>query len=289
MSRAIDPLDDALNAILDENSLRLPSGLAVDAMLFSDKVRLVGQNLSFSRKIRRRARVTAPLNLLERFIGLETDSDVLAFAKQFGPLTLFETPQGLRPFPARMWSASQAGFHKESLKAWRDFVDQFRELLAMAQVAKDAKHRRASLADLAITDFSKWRHWPSRPKETWAEKLFQWRLNTYIAWCGVRPALILKQPRDLRFQDDVAHSEPYRNVGISLFGALTVQAMSAALGTPRLAFCSSCSRAFVPKRQPHANRRRFCDRPECKGERGRWASRDSRARPAEERRRRTLA
>ena len=83
----------------------------------------------------------------------------------------------------------------------------------------------------------------------------------YVRHCGLRPALTFEWHRnwkdsriELVFQDARADLMSF---GLSLFGALTVQLMSAATGSA-IAICSACGHSFVPRRRPAFGKRRYC-------------------------------
>lgn len=93
-----------------------------------------------------------------------------------------------------------------------------------------------------------------------AQWVFQDKVKTFVRHCGLKPALAVKSKRgevrmELVFQDARAD---FLGSGLSLFGVLTVQLMSAATGSA-LALCSACGNFFVPRRrQPAFGKRRYC-------------------------------
>jgi hypothetical protein len=64
----------------------------------------------------------------------------------------------------------------------------------------------------------------------------------------------------------------------NLAGAIVISLLLASTRSKGLARCSSCGRAYAPKRQPAAGRRRYCSDDFCQKAKRRDATRDSRAR-----------
>jgi hypothetical protein len=64
----------------------------------------------------------------------------------------------------------------------------------------------------------------------------------------------------------------------NLAGAIVLSLLFASIRSKGLARCSNCGRAYAPKRQPTAGRRRYCLDEPCQRAKGRDATRDSRAR-----------
>jgi hypothetical protein len=237
-------------------------------MFRSVDVQLVRGKLRFSRRLKSVVGCTsrrygdvrnagAPSDLLEQFLKLRSDAQFLSFASLFGPLCLFPTRHGPRPMPYRMWSNSEPKFHDEDLGDWRELVGAFHTLLEMAALVRGAPRPKARPRDLFGGNFQAWRSSPSREKRIWAPRLFEWRFQDFVAWCGLRPAIKMGRTPELVFQDSLATVEA--RAGLSLFGALTAQTMTAAFGQG-IALCSACGGRFTPKRRPAFGRRRYCSK-----------------------------
>src|SRR5262249_44348925 len=92
-----------------------------------------------------------------------------------------------------------------------------------------------------------------------AWRLFDHWLRWCVRECQLRPGLTVESLRSRRivlvFQD---MRTDFQGFGVSLFGALTAQVMSAATGST-LALCSACGNFFVPqRRKPAFGKRRYC-------------------------------
>lgn len=218
--------------------------------------------------------------LLERFLGLRTDKGILQFARRCGPLGLFPVADGFEAMPARLRPHLHRGVHREPVKAWRFFQEGLQDLLALAATSREAG-TMGTMGDLAyLPKGHDWRRWPARAQRTFADLLFRESLEQLVRQCGLRLTLSTIGAPEFVFQDDIAEE----GWGLSLFGALTAQAMTAVAGSS-LAMCSGCGGVFVPNgRQPASGRRRYCQ--ECR-ERG-VPQRDAKADYRAKRRRRKV-
>src|SRR5207247_1519999 len=169
---------------------------------------------------------------------------------------------------------------RESLHNWRRYQPEFNGLLALVAAVREkespAKETFAEFHALGILPsvssltvsrldnpppiLEKWASCSLSDRLTTARLVFMNRIATYVRHCGLRPALTLELKRtgprfELIFQDARADLV---GCGLSLFGALTVQLMSAATGSA-LAICSACGNFFVPRRRrPAFGKRRYC-------------------------------
>jgi DNA-directed RNA polymerase subunit RPC12/RpoP len=75
-------------------------------------------------------------------------------------------------------------------------------------------------------------------------------MNDWLLWGGVRPTM--EYGRDFW---------SVKLTGHGLFGVLAVYLSLSIAKTGGFAICTSCSRPYLPRRQPNANRRQYC--PEC--------------------------
>jgi hypothetical protein len=215
-----------------------------------------------------------PRRLLERFLGIRSDEAILSFAERFGPLA----PRGLYgagqetdygpPSSRDHWQQ-----HRESLSAWRQYQSQLNALLTLVARVREkespAKETFATLYKLGILPsergnpppiLNEWENCSLTERLTTARNVSLHAIETYVRHCGLRPALTLQFTRldssmELVFQDARAD---FIGTGLSLFGALTVQVISAATGST-FAICSACGNFFVPRlRRPAFGRRRYC-------------------------------
>ena len=215
--------------------------------------------------------LTVPATLLERFLRLRSDENVVKFARRFGPLM----PRGLYAEDEK--ATGRPGEHRESLREWRQLQREFNAVLALVAAVREKKSPAEqtfmelhTLGALPAVDqlthnnppriLQEWRHYSLSERLTAARSIFMKKIKTYSRYCALRPNLILKSTRtgvrfDLVFQDARAD---FLGCGLSLFGALTVQLMSAATGSA-LALCSGCGDFFIPRRRrPAFGKRRYC-------------------------------
>ena len=266
--------------LTDPETGQLRSSMPSDALWVAGRVEINGGNLCFDWRAPISHRRPPP-TLLERFLRLRSDDAILSFAERFGPLA----PRGLYgagqetdygpPSSPDHWQK-----HRESLRAWRQYQSQLNVLLALVAAVREkespAKETFAKLHKLGILPAVDRRtvselgklppiltEWESRSlanRLTTARLVFLQTIETYVLHCGLRPALTLEWSRtgsrmELVFQDARAD---FIGAGLSLFGALTVQLMSAATGSA-LAICSACGSFFVPRRRrPAFGKRRYC-------------------------------
>lgn len=268
-------------AICDPETGKLPTTVPLDALWVAGDVTVRGGALCFSWATEIAYR-KPPSELLERFMELRTEQGIQSFAKGYGPLSLDSDGPNAIPNP-QAWNWSK---RRESLAAWRRYQQEFNALLSLAAAVRErTKIDRGSFEEFETLGVSvsapeatigdmkprklrqrwpsildDWTRWSERDRRAAAARLLTSRTSTFIRWCGVRPVVTL-EPRgsstttDLLFQDAIAD---YTKVGLSLFGALTVQLLAAITGAG-FAICSACGRAFVPgRRKPAYGRRRYC-------------------------------
>ena len=272
----------AWSDLVDAETGRLLSPVPLDALIFAEHVRLDGGVLYFDWKAGFNY-VRPPSALLERFIGLRTDSAILTFARHFGPLGLSEGTG--EPVPDPQPFNHRRGEQGESVESWRRYQWEFNALLGLAS---ELRHRRGPPREL----FDEWqrlgvvssaprptlgsilgvgnpapsllKEWPTlsaKARLEIAANFLQGRTNGFIRACRLRPALTFgpswpPSRVTMAFQDATA-DHPLQ-FGLSLFGALTVSLLAASNGAG-FAVCSACGGVFVPRRrQPAFGKRRYC-------------------------------
>ncbi len=264
----------ALDSLRDPNTGRLAKPLRTDAMPIPSGVQLRGATLAFSWKAANHA--TAPGDILERFLGLESDTAILAFARRFGPLRIDPTDakryvlklcdEGLDSLLSDVQQPAQ-----ESIQTWRGCQGQFKALIRLAaSLREDDRPSRDALAELyslgvidleAQIDASYWDKLPSASQRIGAGLVLLLHVQTLATVTGLKPALTIPNwgERDARlemvFQD--ATGSGANSLGLSLFGALLVQLMSAISGSG-FATCASCGKPYVPRRRPREGERHYC-------------------------------
>lgn len=272
--------------LTDPETGELRSFMPSDVLLPADRVAIDGDYLRFHWLKKGHlpadfARRRPPQTLLERFLGLHSDKAILRFAERFGPLA----PRGLYGAgietgygPPSDSTNDRESLHRESLSVWRRHQSQLNALLTLVSRVRErespAKETFAKLHNLGILPavdrltlpdlrpliLTEWERCSPADRLTTARAVFLKTIETYVCHCGLRPALTLEWSRtgsrmELVFQDARAD---FRGFGLSLFGALIVQLMSAATGSA-LAICSACGNFFVPRRRrPAFGKRRYC-------------------------------
>ena len=263
----------------------LSSTPSSDVMLPAGNVTIDGETLCFDwpskgRLLEDWRRRTPPPTLLERFVRLRSQEALLRFAEQFGPLM----PRGLYlPDVETAYGPpdTETGQHREFVRVWREVQSLFERLLTLAAHVREQEsppkeffvrlHEshlllpidRPTPPDLCPRILTEWEHCSSADRLNTAWRIFDHWLRWCIRECQLRPALTIERSRmgpRIRpvFQDMRAD---FQGFGVSLFGALTAQLMSAAAGSG-LAICSGCGNFFVPRRRrPAFGKRRYC--PAC--------------------------
>jgi len=219
--------------------------------------------------------------LLESFLRLRSNDQFLRFARRWGPLA----PRGLYGVGVEHGYGPQtpqanSGLHTEDLANWRAFQAQLRNVLVLAAcVREDQSPSKQTFEELhairllpAVDGFTRltdrdlplilndWDRSSKTSRLQTGRAVFLGAIQGFVRHCRLKPALSSEWRSghwrlNLVFQDARAD---FAGSGLSLFGALTVQAMSAATGST-LAVCSACGNFFVPRRrQPAFGRRRYC-------------------------------
>lgn len=247
------------SALRDRETARMAARTPLDALFVSQSVQCRQGALRFSWGWENITAKTPPTSLLEQFIELQKDKDFVRFAARFGPLALRSTSADSEPSPELLRPQfGRRTTHTESLAAWRHHQARFHGLLAMAALARE--RRRGTYRDFGLAPPASVVAWMAADKDTkrvWAARLFRWTVHDMMQRCGVTPILDFGTNPRIVFQDNIASL----GAGLSLFGALSVQLLSAASGSG-FAVCSACGRAYVPERQPAHGRRRYC--PPCR-------------------------
>lgn len=284
---------ESWEALVDPETGQLNPLLPLGGLWVPNLVEIAGGNLCFEWDLAGDPDHTyreSPPSLLERFLRVRNDDAILRFARQFGPLGVYELDGHLRPDPKRLRASSwlPGSGHRESLESWRRYRREFDDLLALAAQVREG----GSIDRDVFVRFEQWYGspgpltplarimalpWPNVILGNWerssssqrraaAANFLTHRCEVFIESCGLRPALVLSAASsngsdtvgELVFQDAIGTSSwP----GLSLFGALTMQLLAAASGS-RFSMCSACGRSFVPRRRkPAFGRRRYC--PSC--------------------------
>jgi hypothetical protein len=228
-------------------------------------------------------RIHVPPDLLERFAKLghpdsliDADDFIEAFASEFGPLGLYELPgYPNAPIPRQVVSVPggqglhrPGGGHVELASWWHGYIVEFAVLYRLTgwvgnrakptiqweefdllwSVIEETSFMGAHSA-LSAIDPNDWAEWKPHERYEPVRKLLMDRINLHLLSCGMHPALIRAgQTTDLEtvYQDRVLSSNP-GDGALSLFGALTLQLMQAALGEGGKR-CRLCGDSFTPRR-----------------------------------------
>lgn len=213
--------------------------------------------------------VRPPTNLLHRFLDAQTPPQVLAFAKRFGWMR--------QPGWTELRAQFRAGVDviREPLSLWHERRWELDFLLSLAATLRSGappatdpalefqKRGIWVMAGDTLADLSgQGPAWESRSRSRQlhvAARLLADRTNAIVNACQIHPALVIGgDTRELRF--DLVFHDGSESWGSSLWGALVVQFVAAITGSG-FAVCSSCGRAFIPKRrQPAFGKRRYCQR-----------------------------
>ena len=273
MTSARRGLPPDLASLSNPETGRLEAVMPADHLWVAGNAEIEGTDLHFHWRSARHLR--PPSSLLERFLGLRSDEGILRFAEKFGPMD----PRGLHLSEYQEIKARPGG-HAEALTYWRHVQQESLAMLSLiAAVRERQSPKKETFADLyergmlplvsSLTlakpgklppILGNWETCSLKDRLSTARSVFQEKVRTFVRHCGLKPALAVESKRggfrmELVFQDARAD---FRGSGLSLFGVLTVQLMSAATGSA-LAICSACGNFFVPKRrQPAFGKRRYC-------------------------------
>ena len=228
-------------------------------------------------------RATPPADLLERFVGLGAEDDVVQFASEFGPLGVWADPED-PSVPVPIGYARQrlsvlgverfVGPHTESFSWWGTLIVQFNLLWSLtgwvgnrAQPPVDSD--LAMVSDLigdapweldpaasVLPDPREWRAASTTQRYMMAREYLHARVNQYVEWSGIRPVLA-RYGAGGDFEmvyRDAAFTVTSGEGGLSLFGALILQLMQATLGEGGKR-CASCGKQFQPDKSPQE---KFC-------------------------------
>lgn len=273
----------ALGRPMASNRWRIPPDidLEVERLVWTDRLMPI-----------REARPTE--GMLERFVALSgaAPERVVTYARRWGvlgicrhslPMTHNPPPIPRKPGGVPMTWCYPLGWREgalwEPIAAWRRYAAQMRALLNIGARVQDGKPGRAE----------DWQVLYPHPEELVAAPAVV-RPGTFGPWWGhdaeadrAGVAYQLKEWLSMaRVELEPAWDEPNRlvlrlAVG-GLFGALIVQLMLAITRTDGLAICSACGVAYIPKRRPAANRRRYCTACRRRGAAVRDSSADYRRR-----------
>ena len=244
--------------------------------------------------------VQPPSGLLNDFLNATSDAAILRIAKTYGPLGIYDPNEESRLVHHYRGPVHGKLAALEPLDLWRGLRAEFGTLLSLVAQLREGRQirdetcqeleqlgiippepRRGRLIDLLNQGLSLevdreavvwntdvwsalwgWRQQSPESRRAGAASLVRDYCMGLVRRAGLRPALDLVlhdsgMTVDLVFQDAVTDKA---GVGLSVFGALTVQFLSVTTGAG-FAICSSCGRAYAPKRRPSVGRRRYC--PDC--------------------------
>ena len=255
--------------------------------------------------------------LLDNFLKSASDAAVLGFAKKYGPLGIYDPGDETRLVHRYRGPIHGKLADREPMELWRRVRREFKVLLSLVAQLREGQQIRdeiceeleqlgiissapdrtlGDLLDPAKVSLARQVRWS--PLGGWKGQTPDARrrgaLDVVTEHCmglvrraGLRPALEIGSAGSamavtLVFQDAVTDKV---GVGLSLFGALTTQALAVISGSG-FATCSACGNAYAPqRRRPSVGRRRYC--PNCGHAAAlRDAKADYRARSREQRRRR---
>ena len=216
-------------------------------------------------------------DILRRFIAIrrEADTDLLVFAREFGPLGLCRKHR--HPMTHKgSWKnlcpddRTMGGTHnliRERKGAWFYYIEAMRSVLIVATKLRGER-------PVVPEDFQTWLYPVDESAFRWPWDSVRGALNSLLAACifqfAALPGTSLPSRVDL--------------VGIPpLFAALALQLAAQVHGRDLNVFCSNCGNWYAAKRKPNPSRRRFCPACREKGIPAVLANRDRRSRAKKER------
>jgi hypothetical protein len=265
-----------IDALADADTGRLTVRVPLDSLWIPGAVSTKAGVLSFDWRVGY-SWLKVPPTLLDQFIAISSDDNVLLFARRYGPLGLSAPGQRAGSVPL----FGRRAVRRELLAWWRRAQSEFRLLLTLAALLREGSEPRreifAQYEEWGIivpartlgnigrpsSILNKWSEWPRGVRKRAATELLEMRMRSFVQQCGLRPALMLEPTKGsfkvgFHFQDATANSPVL--VGLSLFGALTVQLLATVAGSG-VAVCSGCGNVFVPRgRRPGFGKRRYCPR-----------------------------
>jgi hypothetical protein len=210
----------------------------------------------------------SPRGALDRFLRLETapDQKVLAFARDFGPLT-FTEERHLHPYQILLHErpidpgSFERGLKRPTPVSWyRNAAESARAILSLAASAYRGGGGRDE--DWELIGFP--RDLKRRtPEDLWSA--VRAVVDDLLLRAGVRPTL-LGDPMDPSPRSSKGEPQIFLT-GHGLWGVLAAQLAFAVVRADRLASCSQCGKSFTPKRRARTDRKIYC--MDC-GERSGW-------------------
>jgi len=205
--------------------------------------------------------------MLDRFIGIESAADVLAFAKRHGVLGICEahslpgsphTPlPRLRLHPVEEVFCSPKALDKtgrrysEPLRVWFELARQARSLWLIAEAVQGGKPGKAEDWRIVFEDASAGEITGLARRTKTSRHLLSLALTNWLAVGGV----------GLGFSWYADRPEVVANRGT--FGEIAIQLATAIADRPAPLICTGCGKSYQPKRRPTRGHRNFC--PECRG------------------------
>jgi hypothetical protein len=200
--------------------------------------------------------------MLDTFRKINGPSDVLDFAKRYGPLRICShgLPSSHRPFYFSLDPVSMADFCQpegypdhchEPLERWRFYVTEANNLLEVG----------ASL----------WQQ-PGKPapRSVWAKLLGDAPLLSRLGESVVVDRWIVMAEVNSWLQQGNIHvfwgwhdPEPVIRLNAGTFGLLALQLATALGRSSGVVICYACRTPYLPDRKPQSGRRNYCQQPNC--------------------------
>ena len=198
---------------------------------------------------------------IDRFIRIDREERVSAFASKFGPLELCEEHGMLvRHHPSCMLEEAHSGVFREPVDAWIETARQVKAVIEVATALEQG--RRPEEENIRAAQFGVPAGFSLQAfQDLHAERaLIAFKINRWLEWANVRPRLeVFARGRGSRRQEFLGFGlEPS-----SAFGLIAIQLMFACSGVHNIALCSLCGLPYLRQRRraPQAGRRNYCD--EC--------------------------
>jgi len=248
------------------NSIRLEDGF-----LFWDYVATEGPSPPFKE--------VDPVGALDRFVRIQSDQDVLEFARRFGPLLLcshglppLHPAQGDQEDPALIRQSCRP-VKREALGRWRYYVRQARAIVFISGSMRQGEPGPRDAWEELFQSQPKIDGGFPEDTRNLIDKLCQAHekeLTAAATWIYLKPFLdTWLTLGGLRLEISTywhpLTSPPRVQIaGSGTFGVLALQLLASITGSQGFYPCHACGDPYRPARRPQAGRRSYCDRPECK-------------------------